>query len=208
MSLFIIQLLIISAVGLMVQSAPVSVTNVHLQKRDAAANPIEEDIQRKLENRLYCAADTLHNAVGHLQRSDEKVTLDPTEIDVNITEISVDNKTFDFFSKDSNLCESFIIAMSIKHQLQDLLFNTNIISELSFKNTKRLYTIITNLQTMANTFDDMQLHQHHSRCVEFTPVQYRIMYYVRYTDTPLLNSLEELGRNWTSENSNYKYPRH
>ena len=47
MSSFIIQLLIISVVGLMVQSAPVSVTDDHLHKRHTAAN--ERHNQAKLE---------------------------------------------------------------------------------------------------------------------------------------------------------------
>ena len=63
MSLFIIQLLFISAVVLMVRSAPVSVTNDHLQKRDA-----NDDIDKKLEIRLFCAAKSLHDTAAHIPK--------------------------------------------------------------------------------------------------------------------------------------------
>ena len=54
MSSFIIQLLIISVVGLMVQSAPVSVTDNHIHKRHATES------QKALEKKLYCAATNVY----------------------------------------------------------------------------------------------------------------------------------------------------
>ena len=56
MSSFIVQLLIISVVGLMVQSAPVSVTDDHLQKRSTKLNDYYQQVP---ENRLFCAALSL-----------------------------------------------------------------------------------------------------------------------------------------------------
>ena len=74
--------------------------------------------------------------------------------------------------------------MTLKHQLQYLFFDTDSTPELSSKNTEWLSTILTNLQTMANTFDDMQLNKHRSSCIKFTPAQYRIMYNVPDTTPP------------------------
>ena len=78
--------------------------------------------------------------------------------------------------------------MTLKHQLQDHIFN--IASELKSDNNRKLSTILTNLQTMANIFDGMQFNKDNSRCVGLTPAQYKIMYYVRYA-APLLESLED-----------------
>ena len=41
-----------------------------------------------------------------------------------------------------------------------------------------LSKILTSLQSMAKIFNDMELNENNSRCVQLTPAQYRIMYYV------------------------------
>ena len=51
---FITQLLIISVVGLMVQSAPVSVTDNHLHKQST------KESKRVIEKSLFCAVTSLH----------------------------------------------------------------------------------------------------------------------------------------------------
>ena len=53
------------------------------------------------------------------------------------------NVTFDYFS---TLCKNFTIAMSLKYQVQDLLFNNDTTPELTADN---LSEIQTSLQTMA-----------------------------------------------------------
>ena len=186
MSSFIIQLLIISAVVLMVRSAPVSVTNDHLQKRQA-----NDDTAKELEIRLYCAAKPFHDKVGP-----------PGSEPFNkmISATTLNNTMFDHLS---TLCKNFTIATALKHLLQDLLLST---TELSSKNTKKLTTILTKLQTMANTFDDMQYNKHGTICVKFTPAQYWIMYSIKYNNKSMSESLTDM-KQWYKDKNYYEHTR-
>ena len=78
---FILQLLIISAFGLMIQSAPVN--DVTKRSTDTTMSIEEKNInQIKLENNLYCAAQSLYIEGGQLHNT--KYTLPPLpKIDVN-----------------------------------------------------------------------------------------------------------------------------
>ena len=193
MSSFILHLLIISAFGLMVQSAP-----VHVTKRSTMSN--EERNQRELENNLYCTAQSLHITGGQLRKT--SYTLPPLpKIDVNNNTKRNMNK---MFHHSSNLCKYFTIAMTLKHQLQEHLFTTNTAPELNSDNPKKLSPILTNLQTMAKIFDAMQFNEDNSRCVNLTPAQYKIMYYVRYS-APLLESLKDDLQGWYLDPSLYEY---
>ena len=197
MSLFILQLLIISAFALMVQSAPVN--DVTKRSTDTTMS-IEEMNQRKLENNLYCAAQSLYNEGEELRNT--SYTLPPLpKIDVNNNTKRNMNRMLHHFS---DLCKNFTIAMTLKHQLQERLFSNNTALEVNSENAKMLTTILTSLQSMANIFNDMELNKNNSRCVKLTPAQYKIMYYVRYT-APLLESLKHLG-GWYQDSSLYEYP--
>ena len=132
MSLFITQLLIISVVGLMVQSAPVTVTDDHLHKRST------NESKRVIEKSLFCAATSLHFDIKDLP-SDLTV---PAAPQTNITLKTVMNATFDHFS---TVCKNFTITMSLKYQVQDLLFNTDTTPELITDNIQNLSEILTSL---------------------------------------------------------------
>ena len=185
----------------MVQSAPVNVNN--LQKRSSDLS----EVQRLFEKDLYCAAMSLRNTAGKLR---VHLTLPPyPQVDINVNTEKIMNATFDHFSKE---CKNFTIAMILKHQLQDFLFSTHIIApessdttELNSDNIKRVSTILTNLQTMASIFDDMQFSKHHSSCVRLTPIQYKIMYHVYYSNISLLQSLKDM-EDWALDESYYEYP--
>ena len=110
MSSFILQLLIISAFGLMAQSAPV---NNDVTKRSAVSK--KEMNQRKLENNLYCAAQSLYDAGEDLR--DKKYTLSPLpKINVNSNTKRNMNRMLHHFS---DLCKYFTKTMTLKHQLQE-----------------------------------------------------------------------------------------
>ena len=95
MSLFISQLLIISALGLMVQNAPISPT------KRSTDDP---------KQRLKSAAEALYNARGK----------QPT----NITEFTNDDSTAaEVFNWLSAECQNFMIVMTLKYQLLDRIFN-------------------------------------------------------------------------------------
>ena len=142
MSSFILQLLIISAFGLMVQSAPVN----DVAKRSAVSK--KEMNQRKLENNLYCAAQSLYDAG---KETDESYTLPPlSKIDVNSNTKRNMNRMLHHFS---DLCKYFTKAVTLKHQLQEHLFNSA--PEFNSDNHNKISTVLTSLQTMANIFDDM-----------------------------------------------------
>ena len=193
MSSFIIQLLIISVVGLMVQSAPVSVTDDHLQKRST-----NENNQQVPENSLFCAALSLHIKMKDFS-TDSTVPAAP-QINDNIE--SVMNETFDHFS---SLCKNFTIAMSLTYQVQDLLFNADTTPELSSDDIQKLSEILALLQTMAISFDDIQYNRDHSRCVRLTEAQYRIMYYIQHPNTSLKQALEDIKEFWNSTDGDYKH---
>ena len=191
---FILQLFIISAFGLMAQSAPVN----DVTKTSTVSK--KEMNQRKLENNIYCAAQSLYDAGGDLR--DKKYTLSPLpKINVNSNTKRNMNRMLHHFS---DLCKYFTKAMTLKHQLQEHLFNTDSAPQLNSDNHDKISTILTSLQTMANIFDDMQFNKDNSSCVKLTPAQYRIMYYVRYT-APLLESLKDDLEGWYRDDSLYEY---
>ena len=188
---FILQLLIISAFGLMVQSAPVN--DVTKRSTDMVMT------QRKLENNLYCAAQSLHSARQKLEAA-EFTLPSLLQADIDNTTETIANKTFNHFS---DRCKHFTIAVTLKHQLQEHLFS-DISVELNSDEAKELTTILTSLQSFANIFNDMELNENNSRCVKLTPDQYKIMYYVRYT-APLLESLKDDLDGWYRDPSLYEY---
>ena len=193
MSSFIIQLLIISVVGLMVQSAPVSVTDDHLQKRST-----NENNQQVPENSLFCAALSLHIKMRDFS-SDLTVPAAP-QINVNIK--SVMSTTFDHFS---SLCKNYTIAMSLIYQVQDLLFYTDATPELSSDDIQKLSELLAHLQTMATAFDDIQYNRDHSRCVRLTAAQYRIMYYIQHPNISLKQALKDIKEFWNSTDGDYNH---
>jgi len=194
MSLFIIQVFIISALTLMIQSAPIERSTENVMTK-------EEKNQRELEKSLYCAARSLHNAVGQLRTA--SYTLPPLpKVNISSSTEAIMNKILHLFSY---RCKNFTEAMTLKHQLQDHLFNADTAPDLSSGNAKILSTILTSLQTMANTFDDMEFNKDSRRCIKLTPAQYKIMYYVRYTN-PLLVALNDDLEEWYLESSLYDYP--
>ena len=85
--------------------------------------------------------------------------------------------------------------MTLKHQLLDNIFKVDTALE---PNSKRLSTILTSLQTMANTFNDLEFCENNRRCIELSPAQYKIMYKARYT-TKVLESLQDLKKWYLSE---------
>ena len=78
--------------------------------------------------------------------------------------------------------------MTLKHKLQHHLFNADVAPDFN-----NISIILTSLQTMANTFNDLEFNDNNRRCVKLTPDQYKIMYKARYT-TPLLQSLGDLAK--------------
>ena len=190
---FILQLLIISVFGLMVQSAPVN---------DVAKRSTDKEMnQRKLENNLYCAAESLYHAREQLKYTGFTLPSLP-QADINNNIKTIMNKMFHYFS---DLCKYFTVAMTLKHQLQEHLFSNDTSLELNSDEAKELTTILTSLQSLANIFNDMEFNENNSRCVKLTPAQYKIMYYVRYT-APLLESLKDDLQGWYRDDSLYKYP--
>ena len=195
MSLFIIQLFIISAFGLMVQSAPVN----DVTKRSTMSK--EEINQRKLEKNLYCASQTLYNNAVKLQNKAGFTLPSLPQADIDNTTKAIANKTFDHFS---HRCKNFTIAMTLKHQLQERIFSNDTTVEVNSDNAKKLFKILTSLQSLANVFNDMEFIKNNSRCVKLTTAQYRIMYYVRYTAL-LLESLEDDFEDWYLNEKLYEY---
>ena len=176
MSLFISQLLIILALGLMVQTAPISRT-----KRSTEA---------ELREKLKSEAEALINARGN----------QPTPNEPEFT--NDDSTAAKVFNLSSTECQDFTIVMTLKHQVLDCIFNAiaqdHICDNLSMIDSKKLSTILTSLQTMASIFNKLELIIKKSSCVELTPDQYKMMYEARYNTTEVIQSLNELRKHYQS----------
>ena len=197
MSSFILQLLVISAFGLMIQCAPVN--DVTKRSTDKKEN------EKKLEKRLYCTAESLYHAQEDLEKVNFNLPSLPQD-DIDKTTKAIANKIFDHFS---DQCKHFTKVMTFKHLLQEHLFSNDSTSSvlLESDNAKTLSIILTNLQSLAKIFNDLELNENNSRCVKLTPAQYRIMYYVRYT-TPLLKSWKNDITDWYRSDVLYKHGKH
>ena len=103
-------------------------------------------------------------------------------------------------------CMNFIMTMSLKYHLQDLLLDTNTSSQLNSDNIGKLSVILTKLQTMANVFDDLQVGKHSSSCVRFTPDEFKTIYkYIEYTNTSLLQAIFDMAHFWVNDEDNYEH---
>ena len=134
----------------MVQSAPVSVTDDHLHKRQEPATANEGHNQMTLEENLYCAATKVRNTANSLRKVTKYAGI--IEVDRNTTSMT---PSWIVMQNLTNYCKNFIMKMSLKHHLQDLLLDTNTSSQLNSDNIGKLSIILTKLQTMANIFDDI-----------------------------------------------------
>ena len=116
-----------------------------------------------LEKRLFCAARDLHNANGQLGNYLSNL---PEIVTDNAEKIA--NETFSNFSY---RCKHFTKVMTLKLQLLDHLFSVETINQ----NAKQFAKMLTSLQTMADTFDDIEFDKDNRRCIKLTPSQYKIM---------------------------------
>ena len=110
------------------------------------------------------------------------------------------NVIFDYFS---TLCKNFTIAMSLKYQVQDLLFNADTTAEFTILIT--FISILTSIQTMTTAQDDLQFYKDHSRCIRLTAAQYRIMYYEQHPITTLIQALKGITEFWKVIDGDYEH---
>ena len=180
------QLLIISVVGYMVQSAALS-SDICKIKQDILLKKAKT--RSDLENKkihLYCVAKSLHDTIKKF--TDAKLHTTP----INGNTKTMLNKTLNHFS---NHCQQFTLALSIKYQLQDRIFNKTNMAAISQCN-KSLYSILVYLETMGSILDDIEFSKHGNRCVRLTASQYKMMYHVRYDDDLLFNALKKDMLKW------------
>ena len=187
MSSFILQLLVISAFGLMVQSAPIH----DVTKRSTDMN------RKNLEMRLFCKTEFLYKEL----KVNFTVPLTEDDNDTDTIAKRIANEIFNHFSF---RCKHFTKAMTLKHRFQEHLFSNNSRVALNSDNVKTLSTILTTLQLFAKIFNDLELIENNSRCVKLTPAQYRIMYYAQYNTTSLLESWEKDIGDWYMSDDHYK----
>ena len=164
MSSFILQLFVISAFGLMVQSALI------------------DDVSTL----IFCAAESPYDEINDFKYANF------TPSSLNITK-TIPNIMFNHFS---DQCKNFTKAMTFKHLLQEHFFSNDTALEVNPNDAKNLSTILTSLQSLANIFNDIEINEYSNRCVKLTPAQYRIMYYVQYNTTSLLESWKDDIAHW------------
>ena len=183
-----IQLITISLVVFMAQSAPVCPDDDCESQR----TEIMEEAKKRTEFQnqivhLYCVANSLHNTVGRNNASIQPIQL--PQIPINKTKLS------EIFADLSYECKSYTKALSLKQQLQEYLFNQTI--EVSQNVISPLHSILVYLQTMASIWDDIEFNKHSRRCVSLTETEYKMMYYVQYDDDDsLFNSLFTSAARW------------
>ena len=91
--------------------------------------------------------------------------------------------------------------MTLKHQLQDYLFDSENTPATFAENstTKKLSSILVYLQTMANILDDIELNNSNKTCLKLTSAQYKMMYYapvLQFNATNLIVTLKEKSKEW------------
>ena len=157
----------------MVQSAPIDLT--------------ERSASKMIERKLFDLSKALYDAVGQLRSANYTLP--------NLPKVDIDIKTRDIarslYNISSDQCKNYTRAITLKHQLQDHLFNTDTNLDLSSEHATYLSIILASLQTMANTFNYIENKEDNRMCVQLAPAQYKIMYHVQYSSgTPLLQLLE------------------
>ena len=195
-----LQFFIISVITIMIQSAPV--------KRDINENQaaMKTDVQNKL-NTLYCAAQSVQRTVATVASLNGILNRATAihESDINSNTEAVISETFNHFS---SKCQNFTLAMSLKHQLQDYLFNQDLndedTEELSDQ-IENLSSLLVALQTMANILNHLQFYNNSSNCPRLSPTEYKMMYQVQYSTTynNNIDSLLEPIEKW-SHTDNYE----
>ena len=192
----VLQLSIISALGLMVQSAPINtMINKRSTQKICTTDKNVTVVLTVLEKRLRCAAEDLHNANGQLRQAKYNLRpLDLPKIDID-TKTEIVNKLYNL---SSYRCKQFTTVMILKHRLQDYIFNADTADlELNSEHVaKNLFIILTSLQTMANSFNDIEISITNKRCLKLTPAQCKIMYYAKYKKDSLLEILTDDWSGW------------
>ena len=196
----LLQFFIISVITIMVQSSPVKIDTDEQLLQKAV---MRTDVQNKTVT-LFCAAQSVQNTAAELLnlatllQNINQSTLH--ESDINNNTKAVINETFNYFSSE---CQNFTLAMSLKHQLQDYLFNQSN-QDLNYEDTeelshqiKQLSSLLVPLQTMANIFDQLQFYKYTTNCPRLSSSEYKMMYQVQYSTTSLLHSISKLGGNWS-----------
>ena len=187
----IVQLLIISAVAFMAQSAPLSENDDCESSRAKILESADSRTElQKHTVHLYCVANSLRNTVGNNRTAVQGVQL---------PNISIYNATWNkIFHHFSNECKNFITTLSLKHWLQEYLFNQTNATVLS-QHIGPLHSMLVYLQTMAKIWDDIEFNVRSNSCVRLTATQYKMMYYVQYDDPSLQQSLTNEADKWTEE---------
>ena len=205
-----LQFFIMSVITIMVRSAPVKRDTDEQLLQKAA---MRKDVQNKMVT-LFCAAQSVDcTTVELLYRTPQKTTvlLKINRFTLHGSDINkaVINEIFHHFSSE---CQNFTLAMSLKHQLQDYLFNQSN-QDLNDEDTeglscqiKQLSSLLVALQTMANILDQLQFYKHTSNCPRLSSTEYKMMYQVQYSTTSLLHSIGKLGKNWSHRNYYEKKP--
>ena len=172
---------IIFIVSHMVQSAPLN----HDQR-------IRRETDSTIKRNFYCAAKLF---------KDNAQILDHMNISISLADIPVDDRTavlcqlYNHFSEE---CKNFTKAMSLKHQLQDYLFNQDS-SSLHTDQAEYVHSILVGLQTTADVLDQYQFSQHSKNCLRLPAAQYKMMRCKEFSTALLVNDILKLGDSWVHD---------
>ena len=172
----LLQFIVILLVTYMVQSAPVDTCQkLHRQADDDTIA-------------FYCAADLFKNNAIRLSKQMVTIALSSTE---NSSSIVLSQ----LFDQLTDMCKDFTTAMSLKHQLQDYLFNEYNLS-LTTQQVKFTYSILLGLETAGSFLNRFHFNEHSLNCPRLSAAEYKRMYHVRYPNASLLEEMIDLGKGW------------
>lgn len=186
----IIRLLIVPVFAFMAQTAPLEHNCVSVRSNVLAKAKNRSELQNQTVH-LYCVAISLHDTVYR-----NKIVVQ----DVQLPNIPIQNTKFNqVFRYFSDECKNFTVALSLKHHLQEYLFNeTN--NSTDSQQIRPLYSVLVYLQMLANILDDIQFNNHSVRCVRLTANQYKMMYHVLQQQQQDVSLLDSLIDDWTAQN--------
>ena len=101
----------------------------------------------------------------------------------------------DHFSEE---CKNFTKAMSLKHQLQDYLFNQYNLP-LTTNQAEYVHSILVGLQTTAEVLDQYQFSQHNKNCPRLSAAEYKMMRHEEFSTALLVNDILTLGKSWVHD---------
>ena len=165
-----------------------------------AGGKCNRQVQNTADN---CTLATLEQ-LGEYQIITEEITniscplSNTSNFEVETTESWINNSFNEIFQNFNATCRRYIDVLAFKDQLQELVFSSN--RTLSSDTVLQITALIINLQTAAMKLQDIELELNEKYCVTFTSEQYKSIYFSRFHQGDLIDTLCERAKIWQNKN--------